>query len=109
MSKRTSNSGPITQGPRFTNNKKEPKHVSMVSSECLISSGPIEFVSYKYVRERNEVSKPESMSQDKNLPLLSSSAEESSIKKLNEDKVGMKKVTNSCQLEDSKASALIVG
>ncbi|XP_038901925.1 probable serine/threonine-protein kinase At1g54610 isoform X2 [Benincasa hispida] len=109
VSKRNSNSEPVTQGSRYTNSKKEPKHVSMISSECLTSSGPIEFVSYKYVRERNGVSKPESMSQNKSFPLLSSSAEQSSIKKMNKDQVDMKKVTNSCQLGDSKGSALIVG
>lgn len=105
MSKRTSNSGPITQGPRFANSKKDPKRVSTIPSEYLTSSGPIEFVSYKHIKERNGVSRPES-SQDKNPP-LSSSAEES-IKKLNRDQVDMKKSTGSCKLEDSKAAALVV-
>ncbi|KAG6570518.1 putative serine/threonine-protein kinase, partial [Cucurbita argyrosperma subsp. sororia] len=68
VSKRTSSSGPIiTQRPGFTNSKTVPKHVSMIPRECLTSSGPIEFVSYKHVRERNGVSRPESMSQDKTL------------------------------------------
>ncbi|KAA0062043.1 hypothetical protein IC582_026121 [Cucumis melo] len=76
VSKRNSNSGPImTQGPRHTNSKKEPKNTS-ISSECLTSSGPMEFVSYKYIRERSKgVSRPESMREDKSLPPLSSCSE----------------------------------
>lgn len=98
MSKRTSDSGPITQGPRFANPKKEARSVSTIPSEYLTSSGPIEFVSYKHVQERNGVSRPESMSQCKE-----------SIKKLDRDQFDPKKFTDSCQLEVSKASALIVG
>ena len=65
----------MTQGPRHTNSKKEPKNTS-ISSECLTSSGPMEFVSYKYIRERSKgVSRPESMREDKSLPPLSSCSE----------------------------------
>ncbi|XP_022970706.1 probable serine/threonine-protein kinase At1g54610 isoform X3 [Cucurbita maxima] len=94
VSKRTSNSGPITQGPRFPNSKRE-KHISMIPSEYLTSSGSIEFASYKHVEEGKRAPKPESSSQDK------SSADEL-IKKLHRDQLG------SCKLEHSKASALIV-
>lgn len=59
VSKRTSNSGPITQGPRFPNSKRE-KHVSSIPSEYLTSSGSIEFASY------TNMSKKESEFQSQN-------------------------------------------
>ncbi|XP_022946994.1 probable serine/threonine-protein kinase At1g54610 isoform X1 [Cucurbita moschata] len=94
VSKRTSNSGPITQGPRFPKSKRE-KHVSTIPSEYLTSSGSIEFASYKHVEEGKRVPKPESSSKDK-------SSTDELIKKLHRDQLG------SCKLEHSKASALIV-
>ncbi|XP_022140643.1 probable serine/threonine-protein kinase At1g54610 [Momordica charantia] len=107
VSKRASNSGPITQGPRLANSEKNLKYTSTISSGCLTSSGPIEFVSYKHLRERNGVSRAESIRQDRNRPL--SNAAEEYIKKLNRDHPDLNRSHNPCQLEDSKASALIVG